>query len=543
MSETATAGHAVVRELEALGVERVYCVPGESYLDVLDGLHDSTITTVVCRQEGGAGFMAIAESRLTRRLGVAMVTRGPGAANAAIAVHTAWQDATPMLLFVGLVPVGDRHREAFQEFDLAGWFGTTAKGVVTLDSPDRATELVADAAHLARSGRPGPVVIGLPEDVLLEPGPHGTTPTRALADGAVSPYEVNRVAETLRGASRPVVVVGGDRWTAGSGEDLAAWAEAWHLPVVTDFRTQDVIDNASPAFAGWLGFDDRSPAAELLADADVVCFVGCGSSDVLSGGYRRSAPGRRSLLVDADPALSTHTGGVDLHALCAPGPFVAAMARTRPGAAPEGDRERWWAGARAAQERLVAPHADAPTRGVDLAEAMALLRARMAPDAVVTYGAGNHALWAQRYLTHHSYPSLLAPRNGAMGFGVPAAVAAAIAEPGRQVVSVAGDGCFLMNGQELSTAAAHGAAPLVVVVDNGQYGTIRQHQERSYPGRVNGTALHNPDFAAYARAFGGFGVTARTTEEVGPALDAAFASGTLAVVHLIVDPEVLHPTS
>ncbi len=540
-----TAGHAVVAQLERLGVERVYCVPGESYLEVLDGLRDSPIRTVVCRQEGGAGFMAVADSRLTGRLGVALVTRGPGAANATIAVHTAWQDGTAMLLLVGLVPLRNRHRQAFQDLDLTGWFGTTAKAVVTLDTPERAGELLADAAHLARSGRPGPVVVGLPEDVLLAPGPAGSTAPRALAEGGADPHDVEAVAGTLARADRPLLVVGGERWTAEAAADLAAWAESAEVPVVADFRTQDVLDNASGAYAGWLGFDDAGPAARLLDRADAVCFVGCGNTDVPSGGYTRGADGRHTVLVHPDPALRAHAGGVDRHLLCAPGPFTAALrAHPAPPAGPRG-RERhrtWYAPARAAQEAFTAAHADRPGRGVDLAVAMDLLRRRLRPDAVVTYGAGNHALWAMRYLTHHRYPSLLAPRNGAMGFDVPAGVAACVAEPDRQVVTVTGDGCFLMNGQELATAAAEGAAPLVVVVDDGQYGTIRRHQERAHPGRVSGTALHNPDFAAYARAFGGFGATASTTDEVGPALDAALSAGTLAVVHLRTDPDVLRPT-
>lgn len=537
-----SAGHAIVSQLEALGIQRIYCVPGESYLDVLDGLFESEITTVVCRQEGSAGFMAIADSRLSGRFGVAMVTRGPGAANAFIAVHTAWQDRTPLILFVGLVPIGDRYRESFQEFDLTGWFGTTAKAVMTLDSADRATELVADAAHIACSGRPGPVVIGLPEDVLVERVPSDLTPRRACADGSFSAVEQGQWEQALRSASRPLLVVGGDRWTAQSAADLTTWAEEWEVPIVTDWRSQDIIDNDSACYAGWLGYGRNEATAALLDTTDLACFVGCGNADVLSDGYRLGAPDRRTVVVDVDPTLRPHHGPLDLHILATPAAFVRGLQDLRPGQPEVG----WPSRCRRAhqqQQDFAGPRADGPATGVDLAAAMDQLARRLPPDAVVTYGAGNHALWAQRYLTHHRYPSLLAPRNGAMGFGVPAAVAASIAQPTRQVVSVTGDGDFLMNGQELATAMTYGAAPLIVIIDNGMYGTIRQHQQREYPGRISGTALQNPHFAEFARSFGAFGQTVGTTAELGPALDAALGSRRAAVLHVLADPAVLAPTS
>ncbi|MFP5346760.1 MAG: thiamine pyrophosphate-dependent enzyme, partial [Actinomycetes bacterium] len=494
-----------------------------------------------CRQEGGAGFMALAEGRLTKRPGVVMVTRGPGAANAAIAVHTAWQDATPLLLFVGLIPVADRARESFQEFDLNGWFGTTAKKVVTLDSADRAAEIVADAAHLATSGRPGPVVIGLPEDVLLLPCTVFPVRPRAVATGAVCDADVDRFVRELRSSSRPLVVAGGDMWTPESSARLAVWAESWELPVVTDWRAQDVIDNGSPSFAGWLGYGRSDGAAALLQSADLVCFLGCGNADVLSDGYRLGAANHRVVVVDPDPALLMHSGDVDVHLLATPPAFLSAVAGAPVDAGPRPWHE-WWTDARGQQEEFAGEGEDRPAVGVDLAVAMRLVRERLDADAVVTYGAGNHALWAQRYLTHHAYPSLLAPRNGAMGFGVPAAVAAALAFPSRQVVSVAGDGCFLMNGQEIATAVAQDVAPLVLVVDNGRYGTIAQHQDRHYPGRVSGTDLVNPDFAAFAESFGALGRTVRSTDEMSTALDDALASGRAAVLHLLADPDVREPS-
>ncbi len=537
---TTSAGHAIVAQLEAEGVHRVYCVPGESYLDVLDGLRDSSVETIVCRHEGGAAFMAIAEARITGTVGVAAVTRGPGAANAAIGIHTAYQDATPVILLVGLIPVGDRNRESFQEFDLSGWFGTTAKAVWTLDEPGRAAEMVRDAIHLARSGRPGPVVLGLPEDVLVGPCDAATLSPRVLPAGGVDAARLAQLGAWLQESSRPLVLLGGEVLSPAGARDLREWVQEWRLPVVTDFRTQDQLDHDSPSWCGWLGYGRCDSTAALLDDADLLLVVGDALRDVLSDGYRLGADARRrTVLIGLDPDALGHHGGVDLHLLIAPHGWVAAARELPPPAEPR------WAGRTArAHEAVTAwatPEADHPAWGVDLAVAMRHVRDRLAPDAIVTYGAGKQAVWAQRFLPAHAYPSVLGPRNGAMGFGVPAAVAASLAQPGRQVLSVAGDGCFLMNAQELATAIAYGAWLTVLVVDNAQYGTIRVHQERDYPGRVSGTQLVNPDFAAYARAFGAFGQKVGTTREVPAALDAAFAHEGPAVIHLVVDPEVVAP--
>jgi acetolactate synthase I/II/III large subunit len=534
-----SAGRLLVAQLERQGVERVYCVPGESYLDVLDALYDSKIATVVCRQEGGAGFMAVADGRVTGGVGVAMVTRGPGAANAMISVHTAWQDASPLVLFVGLVPLADRGRESFQEIDPAAWFGSTAKRVLTLDVPERAAEVVAEAFHLAASGRPGPVVVGLPEDVLVGRTTQAVVPPRELAAGAVSGDQADHLCHLLAEAERPLMIVGGDRWDPRSAERFTRWCERWSLPVATDFRAHDIVDHDSPSFVGWLGLSRDPALSAVLDEADLLVFVGCGAADILTEGYRRGRQAARVVVVDPDPGLRTHQHRVDLHLLATPGALMEEVAERAPAAEPVWTG--WSAEAREAQQRFGSPAPDGPGTGVDLGVAMRELRARLAPDAIVTYGAGNHAVWPQRYLPHHSYPSLLAPRNGAMGFGVPAAVAAAIAHPGRQVVSVAGDGCFLMNGQELATAAANDVAPLILVVDNAQYGTIVAHQERHYPGRPSASALVNPDFAGYARAFGGFGERVSRTDDFAPALDRALGSGRLALLHLLADPGVLRP--
>ncbi|NMR28626.1 thiamine pyrophosphate-dependent enzyme [Crystallibacter degradans] len=531
-----SAGHLIVRQLEAHGVRRVYSVPGESFLDVLDGLHDSPVSTVVCRQEGGAGFMALAEGRKTGIPGIAMVTRGPGAANAMIAVHTAWQDATPLVLFVGLIPVADRGRDSFQEFSLEGWFSTTAKRVAVLDDEHRAAETVAEALQLAVSGRPGPVVIGLPEDVLVRMTDADVVPPRSLAAAVPPPAAMEELASRLAAAARPLVVVGGDGWGDDGGK-LASWAAEAQVPVAADWRAYDVVPHGSPAWAGWLGYGRADTLAARLDEADLLVFVGCGRTDVLSDGYTKGF-NTPTVLVLPDPDAATHSGRINLHLAVSPSSFVAAL----PAAAEaRGSRGSGWMEALAEDQRRYATPRPDNSPGVDLGVAFGVLEERLPADKVVTYGAGNATLWGHRYLTHHGFGSLIGPRNGAMGLAVPAAVAASLIEPDRQVVAVCGDGDFLMNAQELAVAAAHGAAPLVIVVDNGIYGTIVLHQRNHYPDRPSGTSMVNPDFADWIRSFGGHGERVEKTEEFGPALERALSSGKLALLHLVTDPETMPP--
>ncbi|AXB43312.1 thiamine pyrophosphate-dependent enzyme [Amycolatopsis albispora] len=541
MPNPCSAGHLVVRQLERSGVERVYCVPGESYLDVLDGLHDSPIDTVVCRHEGGAGFMAVAEGRLTGRPGVAMVTRGPGAANAAIAVHTAWQDATPMVLFAGLIPAGQRYRESFQEFDPNAWFGSTAKRVLVLDDPAAAAGIVAEAMQVAVTGRPGPVVVGLPETTLTELTDGVTLPPRAPARPAPSPADLDTIGGLLAGARAPVVVAGGEGWTEQAARDLADWAEAAALPVLTDFRAYDVIDHDSAGYAGSLGYGRSASAAAVLRDSDLQLWLGCPRGDVPTDSSTLGM-GAASVYIGPDPAAHGHTGRLDATVVATPAAFVAAArdVLVRPDADP--------APMRAAHEAHRAWSRPVPDgdRGVDLGAAFGILRRTMdlsETDPVVTFGAGNHALWPQRYLPAHRPGSLLAPRNGAMGFGIPAAVAAALVQPGRRVLSVAGDGCFLMNGQELAVAVDRRLPVLVLIVDNGCYATIRAHQETHYPGRPSGTGLSNPDFAELAKAYGAFGATVTHTSEFEVALRKALDTPGPAVLHLRTDPSTRGPVS
>ncbi|MDQ8702532.1 thiamine pyrophosphate-binding protein [Streptomyces sp. LHD-70] len=539
-----SAGHLIVAQLEREGIQRVYGVPGESFLDVLDGLHDSPISTVVTRHEGGAGFMALAEGRLTGLPGVAMVTRGPGAANAFIAVHTAYQDATPMILFVGLIPVADRGREAFQEFDLSGWFGSTAKKVVMLDDPAAASRVVAESVHTACSGRPGPVVIGLPEDVLTQPtGTSRTVQPLEVPRPRVAEADVKELVHRLERAKRPLVVVGGEGWTAESGQELIRWTTDHSIPVLADFRAYDAVPHdleGAGSFVGSLGYGRSDHAARLLDEADLTVLLGTPRGDVLSDGYTRGLDSETVLVLPGD--ARGHCGRIDQF-IAAHAPSLALDLVTTP-TAPDAD-VAWFKAARVAHDRFrtPVPESAADSAHVDLTAVMAVLREELAPDAVITYGAGNHALWPARYLSHGSPASLIAPRNGAMGMGIPAAVAAALTFPEREVVSVAGDGCFLMNGQETATAVGYGAAFVALVVDNGCYATIREHQENAYPDRPSGTHLTNPDFAAWARSYGAYGETVRSADDFREAYRRARASGLPAVLHLVQDPAVRAPGS
>jgi len=524
-----TGGRILVDQLVAHGVETVYGVPGESYLDALDALHDAPVRMVVCRQEGGAAYMAEASGKLTGRPGVCFTTRGPGAANALVALHTAYQDATPLVLFVGLVPRGHRHRQAFQELDLSGTFGATAKLVETIDDPARIPEFIARAFAVAAGGQPGPVVIGLPEDMLTDTAGVADAVPLPVPEGAVSPAQLDQLDALLADAERPLVLLGGSRWTDGARADVRAWAEAWSLPLAVDFRCQDLVAEECEVFAGNLGYGRSDALAQRLCTTDLLICVGAAPGDVTTDGYTLLDPhspqdgpaapalteARRivQVLPESQPPGSQHSA--DLALLASPEAFGKAVGQLKPaGPVPWTEVTRADRAARLDFRRPL--HDDEP---LDLGAVFAVLDARLDPDAVVTFGAGNHALWAQRFIRYREGMRQLAPRNGSMGYGIPAAVAASVNAPGRQVVSIAGDGCFLMNGQELATATAEGGAPLILVVDNGTYGTIRKHQEMHYPGRVSGTDLVNPDFAAYARAFGAHGETVTTTEAFAPALE------------------------
>ena len=541
MSDPRSGGRILVDQLVVHGAERVFCVPGESYLAVLDALHDvAEIELVVGRMEASTANMACAHGQLTGAPGVMFATRGPGATQAAVAVHSAQQGSVPLILFVGLIPRAHRDREAWQEIDIAGVFGPMAKWAATIDDPARIPEYVARAYRVALAGRPGPVVLGLPEDVL--------SATADVCDGA--PHQIVRptppAAAVLRArdmiarAERPLVLVGGGGWSQRAAADAAALAEAWGVPVATAFRCQDYVDNRSASFAGTLGLGTDPVLARAVRDCDLLLALGARLDEPTTGGYELiAAPRPRQTLIHVhadpeelgrvfEPALAINAG--------APEFIAAALEIDGPDPARHAD---WTATLRAAATAFATP----PPTGLelDLARALRELRALLPDHTIVTNGAGNYTLWLHRFWPLHRYGTQLAPVSGAMGYGLPAAIAAKLAHPERPVLSFAGDGCLLMAVQELATAMRHDAAIVQIVVDNAGYGTIRMHQERHHPGRPSGTSLVNPDFVALARSFGADACSVSDTPGLVRAVRDAVDRERPALVHVPLDPEILTP--
>lgn len=539
------AGQAIVDSLALHDVERVFVVPGESYLAVLDGLHGSNIDTVVCRHEGGAAYMAEAHGKFTGQPGVAMVTRGPGAANAFVALHTAWQDAVPMVLFVGLIPVADRMREAFQEFDPYAWFGTQCKRVFVLDEAERASEVVAEAFFAASSGRPGPVVIGLPEDVITHAVSGELHPVLPVSEGGVSPRELNELKEALLAASHPLLYIGGQRWTPEAAAAVTRFAEHNGIPVVQDWRAADRVPFDSPVNCGSLGYGRTEATLAMFEQADVLVAVGALPTDVPTEGFTaRQGYGRTNILVNIDTGLRGRSGAVTRHLIATPIAFAEAVTDLNLGRAAAW--HDWCTEGRAAQvtfSTLPALEQLPLTRPgtAHMSAVVGELVKRLPEDAVYSFGAGNHCAWAQRFLPTRTFPSQLSTRNGSMGYSVPAAVAASLESRERLCVVVAGDGEFMMNGQEIATAVQHGAAMLMLVMDNSQYGTIRSHQEMHFPERVSGTQLANPDFAGLCRAYGGHGETVLDNDEAAGAVERALRAviemRRPALIHVVTDPQ------
>jgi len=535
-----TGGQILVDQLVLHGAEIAFGVPGESYLAVLDALHDAPLRLVVCRHEGGAANMAEAHGKLTGRPGICLVTRGPGATHASAGVHTAFQDSTPMLLLVGQVARGTTGREGFQEVDYRAFFGPLAKWATQVEEAARLPEVIARAWAVATSGRPGPVVVALPEDMLTEEADaEDARPHRPVA-AAPGARELDVLRERLRMARRPLVVVGEGGWTARAGEDIAAFAEANAVPVAASFRCQDFVDNGSPAYAGHAGLGMDPALARRIEDADLLLAVGGRLGEIPSAGWtlvRPPVPGQALVHVHPDP---DELGAVFQPALGIVSGLEAFAAAVR--ALPPDPAGRGALVAQARAQYLANLESVRELPGaLQLSAVMAHLRHRLPPDAIVTCGAGNFTVWAHRYFEFSRYPAQLAPRSGAMGYGVPAAVAAKAVCPDRPVVCLSGDGDFLMTGQELATAVQEELALVVLVVNNGMYGTIRMHQERRYPGRVVGTDLRNPDFAAYARAFGAHGALVERTEDFPDAFEEALGCGRPALLELRVDPEAITP--
>jgi acetolactate synthase I/II/III large subunit len=540
-----TGGRILVDQLALHGVGHVFCVPGESYLAVLDALHDSAIALTVCRQEGGAAMMAEAHGKLTGQPGICMVTRGPGAMNAAPGIHIARHDSTPMILFVGQVERGVRDREAFQELNYRAVFGSVAKWVTEIDDPARIPELVARAFHVATSGRPGPVVIALPEDMLTQPVAVADAPRYRRIGTSPAPEAVAQFQQALTAARRPVAILGGSRWSAASVAAFADFADRFALPVLCSFRRQMLFPADHACFAGDLGLGVNPKVLARVKDADLVVLLGCRLSEIPSQGYTLldqtgSAQTVVHVHADASELGSLYAAQIPIHA--APDDFVQALVELAP--APE---------ARPSRNRIEEAHRDylawsdpstvTVPGPLQMGQVMLALQAALPADAILCNGAGNFATWIHRFWPFRHFGTQLATTAGSMGYGVPAAVGAKRLRPDATVVVIAGDGDFLMNGQEFATAIQYGLAILVIVIDNGMYGTIRMHQEREYPGRMVGTGLKNPDFAGYARVFGGHGERVECTEEFAPALRRALDSGQPAILHCLLDPEAINPTT
>ena len=530
-------GKILSDQLAILGVRRVFSVPGESFLAALDGLYDSGITNIVCRQEGGAAMMAEAYGKMTGQPGVCFVTRGPGATNASAGIHIARQDSTPMVMFVGQIDRTHRDREAFQEIDYRAVFGGLAKWVAEVDQTERLPEYIGRAFHMAMAGRPGPVVLALPEDMLSAladvpdlPGPVRVLPTDVTAAATA-------VMARLTGAKRPLVVVGGPHWSVQAGADLARFATTQGLPVALGFRRQDYLDNRHPNYAGDLNVGVNPRLAQRVRDADALLVIGSRLGDIETQGYTlvdSAAPGKAIYHIQADPDELGRVYQPTLGVVADAPAFVAALAGL-PACAT--DWAGWTAAARADYDHWLKP---LETPGaVKLEQVIGWLSENLPQDAILTNGAGNYAGWLHRYFVFKGFRTQLAPTSGSMGYGFPAAVSASLEYPGKTVVCLAGDGCFQMTLNEMSTAVQHGAKPIVIVVNNGRYGTIRMHQEKHYPGRVSGTMLTNPDFAALARAYGGHGETVRDEADFAGAFGRAQASGTVAVIELRVDEQAL----
>ncbi len=536
-------GHILVDALVREGAAFVYCVPGESFLPVLDALAATpSIRTVVTRHEGAASNMADAYGKLTGEPGLCFVTRGPGATHAANGLHTARQDSTPMILFIGQVDSAFLGREAFQEIDYTAMFGSIAKWVAQPRSVDELAPTVARAYALARSGRPGPVVVVLPDDLLFgsgtAPDAAPSPPPTRRAPSAASLVELQ---QRLDAAQRPLLIVGGSRWDGAGRDALHAFAAARALPVVAGFRRQDLFDNRNEHYVGQLGFGASAQLAQRVRDADLLLVLGSRLSEVSSAGYTLvESPQPRQTLIHIHPDAA-ELGRVYRAAL---GIEADASATAQALAALPAPAAPRWAGwtraARADHLGYVTPPPFAG-HGVDLAAVVAHLSATLPDDAVVANGAGNYAVWVHRFYRYRGAATELAPTNGAMGYGLPAAIAAKLAAPTRDVVCFAGDGCFMMYAQELATAMQYGAAVIVLVVDNGMLGTIRMHQQREYPGRVAATALRNPDFVALARAHGAWAERVDDTAQFASAFERARAAGCVALLHLRVDPLQITP--
>ena len=536
-----TAARALVEQLVVNGVQHVFCVPGESFLPVLDALRDTQITITVCRHEGGASMMAEAVGKVTGRPGICFVTRGPGAANACAGIHIAQQDSTPLIMFVGQVETSVREREAFQELDYRAVFGSMTKWTVEVDDPDRITEFVSRAFYAASNGRPGPVVVALPKDVLSEHVMIENAPPYEPVETSPGKEEMAALGELLSDSKNPLFVLGGSRWTEAARVQIHEFADRTGLPIATSYRRSTLFDPQHPLYAGDLGLGPNPKLVARAKAADLLVLIGGRMGEIPSQGYSVLAiPSPRTRLVHVHPGAEeigrVYRPHLAIHA--SPNRFVAALNRLHVAPNPA-----WRAGAAVAHADYVAwTSAATPQPGdVNLGEIMIWLRDHVPADTILCNGAGNYASWIHRFYRFRQFMTHVAPTSASMGYGMPAAIAMQRLHPERLVLSINGDGDFLMSGQEFAVAVQNRLPIIVIVCDNGIYGTIRMHQEREFPGRVCATELHNPDFDAYARAFGGFGAMVKKTSDFPAAFRAARASGLPSIIHLKIDPDAILP--
>lgn len=537
-----TGGEILIDALRINGVERAFCVPGESYLAALDALHDAKedIELIVCRQEGGATYMAEAYAKLTGKPGIAFVTRGPGATNASVGIHTAFQDSTPMILFIGQVASDQVEREAFQEVDYRRMFGQMAKWVVQIDDVARIPELVSQAFHRAVNGRPGPVVVALPEDMLTDHASVSDVPAHKKIEISAGAEQLQELSELVKQAERPVVMLGGSGWDKQAVADMEAFCTINNLPVATSFRCQDLFNNALSNYAGELGTSANPKLIQSIKDSDLLLVIGARIGEMTSAGYTMV-----NIPVPDQKLIHVHSGAEELGRVYYPtlpiNATMTAFAKQLRALGKIGS-DKWvsWTAELNKNYNDNLQHAPIPGN-VQMGEIMQWMRANLPEDTIMTTGAGNYTAWPHRFYQYKTFRTQLGATNGSMGYGVPAAIAAKLTDRDRTVIAFAGDGCFMMNGQELATAMQYDARVVFIVVNNGMYGTIRMHQERTYPGRVSGTALANPDFAALAQAYGLHGEVVENTDEFSSAFERSVASGKPALIEIRIDQEAITP--
>ncbi|WP_336064683.1 thiamine pyrophosphate-binding protein [Serratia sp. 201] len=536
-------GRILIDALRNNGMDRVFCVPGESYLAALDALHDTPeVALHVCRNEGGASYMADAYGKLTGKPGICFVTRGPGATNASCGLHVARQDSTPMILLIGQVARQDMDREAFQEIDYRRMFGEVAKWVAQIEDASRIPEYVNRAWATATSGRPGPVVLVLPEDMLTDETHSADLPAWQPVITAPGEKDIRRVCAALESAERPLVIIGGSGWNEEARRQLEDFADSWQLPVANSFRCQDYIDNDHPCYVGDLGIGISPALTERVKNADLLLVIGARLGEMTTRGYSLvdiPRPQQRLVHIHASAEELGSVYYADVAVNAAPAAFIAALNKVAPSGEPA-----WQAQTHSARAEFDNWNKPIKVSGnIQMAEIMDWLGNAVPDDTIICNGAGNYTAWVHRFWRFHKVRSQLAPTNGAMGYGLPAAVAAKLIAPERTVIAFAGDGCFMMNGQEMATAAQYGANIIVIVVNNSMFGTIRMHQEREYPRRVVATELQNPNFCALAEAYGAYSEQVTCTEQFAEAFERARAAGKPALIEILLDQEVISPNT